>query len=80
MSSSSAGIQILLYFIFGNNMIATAFLLSCFFTNAKTATVFAYLIVFGSGIIGSLLLGTLIESGQWYVILLQLNPAFALYR
>lgn len=61
-------------------MIALAFLLSCFFTSAKTATVFAYLVVFGTGLIGSLLLTQLINAGQWYTTLLQLVPSFALFR
>lgn len=74
------GIQAVLYFIFGNNMIALAFLLSCFFTSSKTATVFAYLVVFGTGLIGSLLLSQLINTGQWYTTLLQLVPSFALFR
>lgn len=76
----AAGIQALLYFIFGNNMIALAFLLSCFFSSSKTATVFAYLVVFGTGLIGSLLLSQLINSGQWYTTLLELVPSFALFR
>ena len=70
----------MLYFIFGNNMIALAFLLSCFFSSSKTATVFAYLVVFGTGLIGSLLLSQLINAGQWYTTLLQLVPSFALFR
>jgi ABC-type transport system involved in multi-copper enzyme maturation permease subunit len=74
------GIQAILYFIFGNNMIALAFLLSCFFSSSKTATVFAYLVVFGTGLIGSLLLSQLINAGQWYTTLLQLVPSFALFR
>lgn len=78
--SLPTGIQAILYFIFGNNMIALAFLLSCFFTSSKTATVFAYLIVFGTGLIGSLLLSQLINAGQWYTTLLQLVPSFALFR
>lgn len=75
-----AGIQIITYLLWGNNMIAQSFLLSCFFTSSRTATVFAYLVVFGTGIVGQLLLGQLVESGRWYVILLQLHPSFALYR
>jgi ABC-type transport system involved in multi-copper enzyme maturation permease subunit len=75
-----AGIQAVLYFLFGNNMIALAFLLSCFFSSSKTATVFAYLVVFGTGLIGSLLLSQLINAGQWYTTLLQLVPSFALFR
>lgn len=74
------GIQFVFYFIFGNNMIAFAFLLSCFFASSKTATVFAYLVVFGTGLIGSLLLSQLINAGQWYTVLLELVPSFALFR
>ena len=75
-----AGIQIIFYIIFGNNMIAFAFLLSCLFSSAKTASVFAYLLVFATGLIGYLLLSQLIVSGAWYVILLELIPSFALFR
>lgn len=74
------GIQFIFYFLFGHNMIAFAFLLSCFFTSSKTATVFAYLVVFGTGLIGSLLLSQLINAGQWYTTLLQLVPSFSLFR
>ncbi|KAF8065710.1 ABCA3 [Scenedesmus sp. PABB004] len=74
------GLQFVFYFIFGNNMIALSFLLSCFFSSAKTATVFAYLVVFGTGLIGSLLLSQLINAGQWYTTLLELVPSFALFR
>lgn len=77
---SAAGIQFVFYFLFGHNMIAFAFLLSCFFTSSKTATVFAYLVVFGTGLIGSLLLSQLINAGQWYTTLLQLVPSFSLFR
>jgi hypothetical protein len=72
--------QLVLYFLFGHNMIAFAFLLSCFFTSSKTATVFAYLIVFGTGLIGSLLLSRLMNGDFWYMNLVELIPSFALYR
>jgi len=61
-------------------MIAFSFLLSCFFSSSKTATVFAYLVVFGTGLIGSLLLSRLIASNLWYMTLLELVPSFALFR
>jgi hypothetical protein len=61
-------------------MIAFAFLLSCFFTSSKTATIFAYLIVFGTGLIGSLLLSRLMSSDLWYMNLVELVPSFALFR
>lgn len=69
-----------MYIIFGHNMIAFAFLLSCFFSSSKTATVFAYLVVFGTGLIGSLLLSRLMSGDFWYMTLVELIPSFALYR
>lgn len=72
--------KILVYFMFGNNMIAFAFLMSCFFTSSKTATVFAYLVVFGTGLIGSLLLSRLMAQDLWYMGLVELIPSFALFR
>ena len=61
-------------------MIAFAFLLSCFFTSSKTATIFAYLIVFGTGLIGSLLLTRLMAQDLWYMTLVELIPSFSLFR
>lgn len=68
------------YLIWGHNMIAFSFLMSCLFSSSKTATVFAYLLVFATGLIGYLLLTQLINTGAWYVLLLQLIPSFALFR
>jgi hypothetical protein len=76
----AAGIQFILYALFGNNMIAFSFLLSCIFTSSRTATVFAYLLVFGSGLVGSLLLSQLANAGLWYADLLEFTPSLALYR
>jgi ABC-type transport system involved in multi-copper enzyme maturation permease subunit len=53
-----AGIQIIFYFLNGQCMIAFAFMLSSLFRSSLTAVVFAYLYVFASGLIGSLLLQT----------------------
>ena len=39
-------------FIWGNAMIASSLLISCFFTNTRTATTFCYLYVFAMGLIG----------------------------
>lgn len=79
-SSCSAGIQAALYFLFGNNMIAFAFLLSCFFINSKTAGLFAYMLIFSTGILGSLLLDQLIDAGAWYTMFIEFVPSFALFR
>jgi len=77
---NSLAVQAVFYLVFGNTMIALAFLLSCFFSSSKTATVFAYLIVFGSGLVGYLLLTRLVTSGARWAFLLELLPPFALYR
>jgi hypothetical protein len=61
-------------------MIAFSFLLSCIFPSSRTATVFAYLLVFGSGLVGSLLLSQLANAGIWYADLLEFIPSLALYR
>ena len=63
--NNNEAIQIIFYAIVGHNQIALAFLLSTLFSSAKTATVFAYLLVFGTGLIGYLLLGQLIKTGLW---------------
>jgi hypothetical protein len=76
----TAGVQFILYALFGNNMIAFSFLLSCIFPSSRTATVFAYLLVFGSGLVGSLLLSQLANAGLWYADLLEFIPSLALYR
>jgi hypothetical protein len=73
-------IQFVFYLLFGNNMIAAAFLLSCFFASSATAAAAAYMLVFGTGLVGSLLLSQLATSGAWYTTLLQLVPSFSLYR
>eukprot|EP00878_Enallax_costatus_P037262 GHUV01042075.1.p1 GENE.GHUV01042075.1~~GHUV01042075.1.p1 ORF type:complete len:295 (+),score=74.43 GHUV01042075.1:385-1269(+) len=77
---NSYGIQFVLFFLFGNNMIAMAFLLSCFFTNSRTATLFAYMLVFSTGILGSLLLSQLINAGLWFTTIIEFIPSFSLYR
>ncbi|KIZ06631.1 hypothetical protein MNEG_1315 [Monoraphidium neglectum] len=77
---NNIGVQILLYAIFGHNMIALSFLLSCFFSSAKTATIFAYLVVFGTGLIGSLLLARLMGAGFWWMTIVELVPSFSLFR
>jgi hypothetical protein len=61
-------------------MIAFAFLLSCLFSSNRTAVVFAFLWVFGTGLIGNLLLENFINADRWYMILIELVPAFSLYR
>lgn len=79
-TKNAYGIQIIFYFLFGNTLIAFSFLLSSLFTSARTATVFAFLVVFGSGLIGYLLLDRLFTKDVWYNVLIELVPPFALFR
>ncbi|GAX75876.1 hypothetical protein CEUSTIGMA_g3319.t1 [Chlamydomonas eustigma] len=79
-TKNNYGIQIILYIIFGNTMIAFAFVLSCFFTSARTAVVFAYLYVLATGLLGWEPITNFMNENRWYCVLLELVPGFALYR
>lgn len=82
LRGACAGIQIGLLFVWGNAMIALSLLLSCFFTSTRTATVFCYMFVFATGLIGYLLMRALLDL-QGYVFwieALQVLPPLALYR
>ncbi|KAG2490617.1 hypothetical protein HYH03_011009 [Edaphochlamys debaryana] len=77
---TSIGIQIVFYLIFGNNMIAFAFMLSSLFSSSRTSTVVAFIYVFATGLIGELLLKVFMEKDALWVFFIQWIPAFALYR
>ncbi|GIL45991.1 hypothetical protein Vafri_3095 [Volvox africanus] len=77
---TNIGVQIIFYFLFGNNMIAFAFMLSSFFSSSRTSTVVAFLYVFGTGLIGELLLRIFMEDNESWVFFIEWIPAFALYR
>ncbi|KAL3145247.1 hypothetical protein ABBQ32_000991 [Trebouxia sp. C0010 RCD-2024] len=74
------GLQIIFFFVWGNCMIACAFLASIFFTNAKTANVVAFLWVFGTGLLNNLLMENYYQDHHAWVYVVELIPAFALYR
>ncbi|EFJ39320.1 hypothetical protein VOLCADRAFT_101115 [Volvox carteri f. nagariensis] len=73
-------IQAVLFFIFGNNMLAFVFMISSFFSSSRMATVVAVLYIFASGLIGELLLRSLMQQDKSYMLVVQLVPGFALYR
>lgn len=75
-----AGVQIVFYFLYGNVQIAFCFLLSCFFTKQRTATIVAYLWVFGTGLVARQLLENLFIHERWFTILIELIPTLAAYR
>ncbi|PNH04925.1 ABC transporter A family member 8, partial [Tetrabaena socialis] len=79
-TTSSYSLQAILYFIFGNNMIAFMFLLSSLFTSSRTAVVVAFLYVFATGLIGELLLRSLMQQRRPWMLAVELVPGFALYR
>lgn len=74
------GLQIVFYFVWGNCLVATGFLMSTFFKNVRTAVVVGYLYTIGTGLLGYLLFQSLIERGYSWVWVLEIIPAFALYR
>ena len=74
------GLQIIFFFVWGNCMIACAFLASIFFTNAKTANVVAFLWVFGTGLLNNLLMENYYQDHHVWVYIVELIPSFALYR
>ena len=74
------GLQIIFFFVWGNCLIAFAFLASVFFTNAKTANVVAFLWVFGTGLLNNLLMENYYKDHHSWVYVVELIPSFALYR
>mmetsp|Transcript_33634 Transcript_33634/g.74460 ORF Transcript_33634/g.74460 Transcript_33634/m.74460 type:complete len:1035 (+) Transcript_33634:121-3225(+) len=77
---TNLGIQIIFYFLHGQCMIAFAFMLSSLFSSSTTATVTAYLYVFASGLIGSLLLQTFMRTDALWCFFVEWVPAWSLYR
>jgi ABC-type transport system involved in multi-copper enzyme maturation permease subunit len=58
-----AGIQVVFYFLYGHSLVAFAFFLSSLFSSSRTAVVAAFIYLFGSGLIGSLMLE--VSAVQW---------------
>ncbi|KAJ4769649.1 Abc transporter a family member 7 [Rhynchospora pubera] len=76
-------IQAVFFFLYINLQIAFAFLVACFFSNVKTATVIGYIYVYGSGLLGAFLLRFFVEDPSFprgWIIVMELVPGFALYR
>uniref|UniRef100_A0A7N0U007 ABC transporter domain-containing protein n=2 Tax=Kalanchoe fedtschenkoi TaxID=63787 RepID=A0A7N0U007_KALFE len=80
---NSYSIQFVFYFIFLNLQISLAFLASAMFSDFKSATVVAYISVFGTGLLGAFLFQFFLQDPtfpkQW-IIFMELYPGFALYR
>ncbi|CAL0319926.1 unnamed protein product [Lupinus luteus] len=76
-------IQLVFYFIYINLQISWAFLLSSIFSNVKTATVTAYIGLFGSGLLAGFLFQIFVQDTSFprgWIMVMELYPGFALYR
>ncbi|KAJ4900283.1 ABC2-like protein 16 [Raphanus sativus] len=80
---NSYSVQFVFYFIYLNLQIAIAFLVSSLFSKVKTVTVVAYIMVFGTGLLGNFLFAQLLESPSFpekWIMVLELFPGFSLFR
>ncbi|CAF2129598.1 unnamed protein product [Brassica napus] len=80
---NSYSIQFVFYFIYLNLQIAIGFLVSSIFSKVKTVTVVAYILVYGTGLLGSFLFQTMLENQSFpeeWIVALELYPGFSLYR
>ncbi|VYS59673.1 unnamed protein product [Arabidopsis thaliana] len=76
-------LQFSFYFVYINLQISIAFLLSSAFSKVETASVAAYLYVFGSGLLGMFLFQFLLEGLSFprrWIFVMELYPGFSLYR
>ncbi|KHN30818.1 ABC transporter A family member 7 [Glycine soja] len=76
-------IQFVFYFIYINLQISLAFLLASLFSNVKTATVLAYIGVFGTGLLAGFLFQFFVQDTSFprgWIVVMELYPGFALYR
>jgi hypothetical protein len=68
------------YFLYGNTQVASAFLLSCFFANTRTANVTCWIWVLGSGLFASILMPNVFVSDKGWVTIVQFIPTFGAFR
>ncbi|RZC16975.1 ABC transporter A family member 7 isoform B [Glycine soja] len=76
-------IQSVFYFIYINLQISLAFLLASLFSNVKTATVLAYIGMFGTGLLADFPFHFFVQDTSFprgWIIVMELYPGFALYR
>ncbi|XP_010515085.1 PREDICTED: ABC transporter A family member 8-like isoform X2 [Camelina sativa] len=76
-------IQLVFFLIYINLQISLAFLASAMFSDVKTATVIAYIYVFGTGLLGIFLFQFFLEDPLFprgWIIAMELYPGFTLYR
>lgn len=63
---TSYSFQFVFYFLWVSCLVAFTFLLSTMFKSARTATVVSFLYVFGTGLIGLILLARFVAAGYWW--------------
>ncbi|CAN8278112.1 unnamed protein product [Cochlearia groenlandica] len=76
-------LQFIFYFLYINLQISLAFLVSSAFSKVETASVAAYIYVFGSGLLGSFLFQFLMEEPSFprgWIFVLEMYPGFSLFR
>ncbi|ESQ45797.1 hypothetical protein EUTSA_v10011038mg [Eutrema salsugineum] len=76
-------LQFVFYFLNINLQISIAFLISSAFSKVETASVAAYIYVFGSGLLGLFLFQFMLEDLSFHrgwILVLELYPGFSLFR
>ncbi|CAI9106484.1 OLC1v1005647C1 [Oldenlandia corymbosa var. corymbosa] len=76
-------LQLVLYFFHINLQILLAFLVSVLFSNVKTASVVGYIIVLGTGLLGTFLFQPFLQDSSFprgWITAMELFPGFSLYR
>ncbi|CAL5012166.1 unnamed protein product [Urochloa decumbens] len=80
---NSYRVQFIFYFTYINLQAVLSFLFASFFSSVKTASVITCIYVFGSGLLGDALLLYFIQDSTFpkhWIIIMELFPAFSLYR
>ncbi|KAL7618740.1 hypothetical protein Lser_V15G00407 [Lactuca serriola] len=75
-------IQFVFYFIYINLQISLAFLVAALFSNVKTAAVVGYIIVFATGLVGTIFFQFFLEATLFpkhWIVVMELYPGLSLY-
>lgn len=72
--------QLVFYILYGNVQVAMAFLISCFFSKARTANITTWIWILGAGVFAAQLMENIFAEGRWFSVLLQIIPTFGVYR
>lgn len=72
--------QLVFYLLYGNVQVAFAFLISCFFSKARTANITTWIWVLGAGVFAAQLMENIFAEERWFAVLLQIIPTFGAFR